>query len=120
MSWNRPINWTDFVEETFENVRRRQHGRDPWNKQCGQAEILEREIRLEEQRQEKADRELEKNAKEREKKRVDQRLPENWVRESRLILSEAVEGHFSADECFNGGVPEAQRQTVDDRVKQQD
>ena len=60
------------------------------------------------------------DAEEREKNRVDQSPPENRVRESRLILSEAVEWHFSADEGFNRGVPEAQRQTVDDRVKQQD
>ena len=58
-----------------------------------------------------------KNAK---RMRVDQRPPENWVREGRLVLSEAVERHFSTDEGFNRGFPEAQRQTVDDRVKQQD
>ena len=66
---------------------------------------------MEKQRQEKADRELEKNAEEREKKRVDQRPPENWVRKRRLVLREAVERHFSADEGFNGSFPEAQRQT---------
>ena len=38
----------------------------------GQAKVLQGEIRLKEQRQEKADRELEKNAEERKKKRVDQ------------------------------------------------
>ena len=69
---------------------------------------------------EKTNRELEKDAEEREKNRVDQSPPENWVRESRLVLSEAVEWHFSADEGFNRGFPEAQRQTVDNRVKQQD
>ena len=58
--------------------------------------------------------------KERKKKRVDQGLPENGVREGRLILSEAVERHFPTDEGFNRGVPEAQRQTVDDGVKQED
>ena len=120
MSWTDPVYWADFVEKPFEDVRRRQHGRDPWNKQRGQAEVLEREVRLKEQRQKKADRELEEDAEERKKKRVDQGLPENGVREGRLILSEAVERHFPTDECFNRGVPEAQRQTVDDRVKQED
>src|SRR4029077_8335236 len=78
------------------------------------------EIRLKQQRQKKADRELKKNAEERKKKRVDQSPPENWIRESCAVLSQPVERHFSTDKRLNCGFPEAERQAVDDRIKQED
>src|SRR5215469_14011545 len=108
-----------FIEQAFKNIRGRQHGRNPRNKQQRQTKVLEREVCLEKQSQQKADRELEEDAEESEKDGVDQRPPENRVRECGLILGEAIERHVSADKGVDRGFSKTQRQTVQHRVKQQ-
>ena len=50
----------------------------------------------------------------------DERPPENWICQCRLVLSEAIERHLSTDKGFDGGFAEAQRQAINDRIEEQD
>src|SRR6195256_7056910 len=108
----------NLVEQSFKYVRGRQHRRDPWDKQQRQAKVFERKVSLEEQRQEKTDRELEQNTEKREKDGVDDCPPENRIRYGGLVLGEPVERHVSTDKGLYRGLPKAQRQTINDRIKQ--
>src|SRR5437879_3814802 len=84
------IDRADLIEEAFKNVRGRQHRRDPRDKQQRQAKAFEREISLEEERQEKTDDELQQDAEKREQDGVNDRPPKDRVRDGGLVLCEPV------------------------------
>ena len=85
------VHRADLIEQPFKNVRGRQYRRNPRDKQQGQAKVFEGEIYLEEERQKKADGELEQDAKKREQDRVDDRSPEYRVGNGGQVLRQLID-----------------------------
>src|ERR1700733_13833447 len=91
------VNRTHIIEQTLENVGRRQNRSDPGNQEQGNQYILERETILKKEGQQEADCELKQDAAKSENDGVLQRLPKGGVRQALLIVAEAGERHVTTN-----------------------
>src|ERR1700722_7167691 len=106
------VNRANIIEQTLENVGRRQNGSDPRNQEQRNQYILERETILKKEGQQEPDRKLKEDAAKRENDGVLQRLPKGSVRQTLRIIADAGERHVTIDISFSGGDAKTERQAI--------